>query len=203
MGKTGAVGAASKRAARKASSSAPAAKSGETFTGHDRLTRRQVEAVRAYQEESQHHDINMYLRRQALARPEVLETIRHIDASIARSKIEMPTVLYRGFPIAGRPSPEMLVGTSINDPAFYSTSTNRTIAEGFAGSLDQGVVLKIKVPAGQAALNVGKVATGSDFGEKGPTPEFEVLLPRGTKIRITAAKRIKSGRIVAQAEIVP
>lgn len=197
MGKSSKVGAASRSAGARASS-------GAEFTGHESLSPQQFRAVRAYQEEGYHHSLNEFLRGQRTeVRAEVRATVAHLDSAIAGSRINRPMTLYRGFTMEGRPpSASDLVGMKVTDPAYYSTSTRREIAEGFSGSLGQGVVMRIKVPAGTKGLAVHKVRTGSEFSEGGATPEFEVLLPRGSSFRITSARMTRRGKIVATAEIV-
>jgi hypothetical protein len=203
----GSAGGGAATAARKASGGAKAkaaAAAGETFTGHERVAGRQFEAVRRYQEEGSHHDINATLRQQKAAMMHDLhrEDVAHLDAAIDASRINRDTTVYRGFMMEHRPpSPSDLVGMAPVDPAFYSTSTSRVVSEGFAG-FGKGILMRIKVPAGTKGLNVGKIDTGSSFSDKGATPEHEVLMARNTKVRITSVRATKKGLWVANAEIV-
>lgn len=74
------------------------------------------------------------------------------------------------------------VGSEIEMKPFSSTSIIPFVATTF--SYDSGTIMKIKVPAGTKALGLDKIS-----GIKG---EYEVLLNRGTKIRVTGEQILET-----------
>lgn len=92
-------------------------------------------------------------------------------------------VVYRGL----RPTKEMkanlVPGGMISDKGFMSTTTDREVAKNFGN-----VVMTIRVPKGHKALRMTDlVDTPSAKREK------EMLLPRGTKLKITHVREEKTG----------
>ncbi len=111
-------------------------------------------------------------------------SIQHIDAAIEKSTIPQGKILYRGMT---REAAKKLfgshvnVGAEISDPAYASTSTNRSIAGMRAIG---GVMLRIET---------GPSAKGLDMSTISRNPaEKEVLLPRDAKLKITGITAPKS-----------
>lgn len=168
----------------------------EPFSGHEGLGPHQIEAVKAYQG-FEYRSINDFLRGE---RPSILpDTAKHIpvlDWVTNQATINRDMTLYRGFK-TGLTDPMDYVGKTISDNSFASTSMSREKAEGF-GSL----VIEFRAPKGTKGLAVHKVDTGSVYNEPGPGNEQEVLLPRGSKLKILSVKKDPmSGKYHAQAEL--
>lgn len=104
------------------------------------------------------------------------ETVKQIDAAMAKSKIPEDVLVYRGV-VGDMPR----LGQKVRDPAYQSTSLDEKVAEGFAGA--NGYKLEIEVPAGQHAVYVSGVMGGA---------EAEILLPRGTTLQVVKI----TGRVV-------
>jgi len=68
--------------------------------------------------------------------------------------------------------------SDLEDASFVATSMSARVAAKFAGSSRQSVVLKIRVPKGTKVLPIASSQMISQAGEE------EVLLPRGTHIRL-------------------
>lgn len=128
-----------------------------------------------------------------------------MDTAIRRSKLSQDTILYRGT------SPEALgiqkdirkmntsevknlVGKTLVDAAYTSTTKNKKVAQNFSGRGEHSGKVSIVIAAkkGRSALNVG---SNSNFGDK----EQEVILPRNAKIKITKARR-ERGNLTIYAE---
>jgi hypothetical protein len=89
----------------------------------------------------------------------------------------------------------------MSDKAFGSWSTEHKVAESFAGSVEQPVIYRTTAQPGTKAQSDHQVPTGSQFGKGGNSPEHEVLLPRNTRYKVTAAKRLANGTILIDVEI--
>ena len=85
-----------------------------------------------------------------------------------------------------------LIGTSFIDKGIVSTSVDAAQARGF--TVNQPVVLAVRVPKGSQALYVDKMSTHP--GER------EVLLPSKTKFSVVAIERPKSGTLKNHAVII-
>jgi hypothetical protein len=196
-------GGAGTRARAKGETHAAPTAPGAPFSGHDKLTPQQLDAVRAYQEGG-NASLNEYYRGLKASPGYMGEHAGPLDKAIERSRIDHDVTLFRGWTQKGlAANPDALVGATIRDPAYFSTSTSKEVARKFHGSLD-GVFLRLKAPKGTRGLHVHDVATGhSKYGAGGSDPEHEVLLGRGTSYRITRARRARSGLLVLDAVLVP
>lgn len=85
------------------------------------------------------------------------------------------TTLYRGVEDALA----MGVGDEFHDRGFVSTSTRESVSQGFTG--DGGAMFRIVVPPGSQILPIESVGEDDDEGE--------VILPPGTKFRVTRVIR--------------
>jgi hypothetical protein len=110
---------------------------------------------------------------------------KHLDSAIAKSPLPPDTKLYRGISKDALKSliqgDEISIGQEFSDKGFLSTSTDPNVAHmnGFGG-----VVLSIETGEGQNGLDM------SAFNEN--KHEKEVLLPRGTKLKIIGIKAPKA-----------
>jgi hypothetical protein len=68
--------------------------------------------------------------------------------------------------------------SNLEDASFVATTVSARVAAKFTGSSKHAVVLKIRVPKGAKVL---PIKSSENFGSAG---EEEVLLPRGTRIRL-------------------
>lgn len=107
-----------------------------------------------------------------------------IDAAIGRSVFEKPRTLYRGMDAEDLPlSPDKMVGTSMIDRSYVSTSFDRDTALAFSFSAaSTPVLLDVNVAAGQHGAFLGELTQHSGEGE--------VLLARGSKFTFTAHRKI-------------
>ena len=89
-----------------------------------------------------------------------------------------------------------MVGMTLTDKAYTSTSKDGRVADNFTGdSPKSGAILQITVPSGTRYLDMDKVATpGHAFGG-----EKEILLGRGNSYNITKVSRNSNGVAVFHA----
>lgn len=122
------------------------------------------------------------------------QVITALDDQMSTSTLPDDTYVWRGVNVSPG---DLVVGATLRDPAFMSTSRDRKQAEHFAFSpLDASstgeqrpVMLNIKVPAGSHAIDIGG-------GEQ------EVLLDRDSELRVTnVITNPKTGVIIMNVEL--
>lgn len=120
------------------------------------------------------------------------ETVKRLDGILSRGKVPEDMIVFRGIS-----DPEVLgdlkgwQGKIFEDRAYVSTTLAPEIAERFADA----ALFRIRVPKGAKAGYIGAVFEEEDGGEQ------ELLLPRGTKIKINGYGE-KEGRVVIEAEVI-
>lgn len=118
--------------------------------------------------------------------------IDNLDAAISGSSFRSPVVGYRGVAdadfIPGWNQVDV-IGMEWTEWGYASISTERLIAEGFAG---RGVIMRVVTPTRQDALRL----SGREF-------ESELLLPRGSTFRVVADHGVdEQGRRIIDVEVV-
>lgn len=136
--------------------------------------------------------------------------IKMIDALFV--PIKKTALLYRGYKkaVLGRGNLGKLVGKTITDEGFMSTTADREMAlrfarEGASGSnrrADQQVIMEIVAEQGQPVLDVGRRMTAWDNAIHVDNHEREVLLPHGTRYRVESVHQDPQGRWIVRAVIV-
>lgn len=111
---------------------------------------------------------------------QVKKLVWHLDKAIAQGRLEVDLVLYRGIE-AG--ADEYEVGAILSDDGYMSTTLDQRLAQRYATGPngEPGLVFEIRAPAGTTAGFPDRLGV---FEE-----QLEVLLPRGTIIRVTAIQR--------------
>jgi hypothetical protein len=130
--------------------------------------------------------INGALRRDSPLKAEDQKVVDALDRVIQANPSQTDAVLYRAIAREADqpPLPEMKPGDTFSDKGFVSTSTNWTTGSDFQQSgKAEHRMLQIKVPKGTPALAVGKHI------KDGPT-ENEVILPRGSKFKVSEVKEV-------------
>ncbi|MDQ8757941.1 ADP-ribosyltransferase [Sphingosinicella sp. LHD-64] len=143
------------------------------------LTTEEKSAVTAYTS-SYYRAINACLRGDGGCDDKVKSTIEALDRAIAKSLLPAEQVVFRGVSdnyASYLRSSGLRTGSVVIDDAYVSTSRDPKKASFFAAIPPEGLIMKIHIPAGSLALDV---APYSDF-----PAEEEILLPRGTKLRVT------------------
>jgi hypothetical protein len=168
------------------------------FSGHEKLTPKEIESVGSYQGHV-FNPVNDFLRGKTTSiLSDYGEHIPRLDKIISKTKFTQDVTLYRGTsPIPGVNFAELQPGHTISDLGFHSTSTSASVAEKFIGISDYGnpsAFITIKASKGQKGLAVHKVDTGSQYGE-GPKNEHEVLLPRGSTFKVLKVGLRKDGNL--------
>jgi hypothetical protein len=195
-GAKGARAVAKSKSAGALASSGKSRKAAETFTGHKDLTPSELEAVKAYQGH-QYGPINDFLReRRADIIPEVQKHIPHLESATSKSTINKDIRLYRGIRLDFGVDVHGLVGSTITDKGFASTSLNRKVARNF-GEL----TIEFTAKAGTRGLAVHKANTNAFLMFGIPLKESEVLLPRGSSLKILSVGKRKGG-YHAKAELI-
>jgi hypothetical protein len=145
------------------------------------------------------------------------ETIDSLDSSLEENIINVPFDTFRGVSTRSlfgdlegeelEAAMKDLVGTTLSDGGFMSTSLSAHHAAGFAGRAKVGetakdrppVVMRIKVPSGSSGIFIGPGMT--------PLQEQEVILPRNTNLKVTGVTLVndvggKGPRYVLDVEVV-
>ncbi|WP_164738366.1 ADP-ribosyltransferase [Aquabacter cavernae] len=123
--------------------------------------------------------VNEAMRRGVEA-PLVAAQIPRLDEAIARASVPAPTRAWRGVDQASRYLDMRPGDVSEPDPAFWSATISREMAE---GSAPEGVLLEFVLPAGYPAAYINGVPF--PVGDAAlPDSEFEMLLPRGRRFRV-------------------
>jgi hypothetical protein len=160
----------------------------EATTGGETLTRAEISAVAEYQNES-YRNINRYLRGQELTgfgnkeklKQEIKENVKHIDSAFKKApRLSKDVEVLRGVNpsnVASILNSGNPVGKTFTEKSYVSTTTRRG---GYY--LDRNVVMEIKVPKGTKVLQP----------RGGNRREREVLLDRGTKMKVTGVRTEKN-----------
>ena len=118
--------------------------------------------------------------------------IKGLDSAIAKSESPEDVVVFRGATGVGfLGDPAKLVGKTIKEKGYTSTTLMEDVANGFAYSkVDQDDArFEIKVPKGSKMLSVDSLLGEDSLNQ------HEMVLPRGSKFKVTGAtpKSIKVG----------
>ena len=135
------------------------------------------------------------------------EAAKRIDKAMKRGGATPEDLtLFRGVnsghPISAIANKGLLrAGDEFTDWAYSSSSLSETVAQGFAGYGEGGVVMDLTVPKGTKGVWMGYRPGGSALS--GIASEKEFLLPRGTTIRIDSFDRTgHNGQIRIRATLV-
>jgi hypothetical protein len=177
-------------------------------SAHGKVTKREGEAVIAYQSEMYYEEINGGLREQAivgesdLLTPEVRDIVTRTDSAIAKSSFTEDVVVFRGINDEEGFISGLEPGETFSDPSYQSTSLNPLVAYGFSGAMGEAgaigtpVVLRVKIPAGKPALASDLASNRAVSKERidlspdeasiaGFSFAAEVTLPRNTAMTVT------------------
>jgi hypothetical protein len=134
---------------------------------------------------------------------QVLRAIDDIDAVMARHRLPEPVIAYRvagdgfldalGVDAADPAAIEGLIGRTLREDGYLSTSADRYTAAGARGDVE----MRIRVPEGYAAVDMADDAT-ADYPE-----EAELLLDRGARYVVHGARTDDTGVVHLDVEIVP
>jgi 2'-5' RNA ligase len=115
------------------------------------------------------------------------DAIKRVDSGINKGSVPQDTTVFRGFPssILGN-DPSKLVGKTITDKAYTSSSMSERIANQFSKDL----IAEIKIPKGSKGAFMDATLTKSDLQQLGRDPEHELVLPRNSKFRILGTKKV-------------
>lgn len=178
--------------------------SGGKHSASSELSKAEKNAVFVYTT-SKYTSINGKLRKGKALNASEKNTVANLDNAMKKSKLSKDTTLYRGTSPEGlginkniremsAADVKSLIGKTIKDSSYTSTSKNQKAADNFSGRGDYKGNVKIVITAkkGRKALDVGN---NSNFGDR----EQEVILPRGANIKITGARRML-GNLTVYAE---
>jgi len=114
---------------------------------------------------------------------------KHLDALLAESPaLGRSTVLWRGGHLPGN----VRVGATITDKGYLSTSARRAAAEDFVTPFSKQDVIRITTRKEQKGLWVQGIRNTMPPGQTNAriALEAEVLLPRGTRFKVTRIRRL-------------
>lgn len=155
---------------------------------HENLSSDEKRALAGYQN-FLYSDVNATLRGKAgdlspRTKQNVDYAIKHTDKAIGKGSVPSNVKVYRGFTdgnaILGG-DPQGLVGSTIQDKAFVSTSLNKSVAVDFARKGKSGMLMEIDVPAGTKAAYMQKLRPESI--------ERELLLGRNSRFQVTGVRK--------------
>lgn len=121
--------------------------------------------------------------------PEVRDLL---DSGIQKGEITKDTVVYRG--LKKEPKFANKIGFEFVDKGYTATSIQKIKAETF--KIEVGFLYRIHLRKGQKAGFIGESIMKGDWMN-----EYEVLLPRNTKFRVTNFSE-EFGRLIVDLEIV-
>lgn len=129
------------------------------------------------------------------------EASKHMDSAIQKSVVVEPTVVYRG--VEGPGAERYQVGAVVRDKSYVSTTRDIEIAADFAG-WGSGPIIRVTLQPGQRAIYVSPFVPRKYHGQAADfADEHEVLLPRGTALRVTRRSVDQDGATWLDAEVVP
>ncbi|SDC76008.1 putative T7SS-secreted protein [Streptomyces prasinopilosus] len=143
-----------------------------------------------------YREMNGFLRGDPeLGTPEVLNNIREVDRALAGNPLPEDVMVVRGSGVNHIDFDDVddLVGRTVTDPAYTSTSLGNHPVPSFEG---KEAVLRLRVPEGTHAAWVERV---SDFG----VIERELLLGRGMRYKVTRAFADDTGQLQIYGEVLP
>jgi hypothetical protein len=160
------------------------------------LTRHERTAIDRYSSHA-YRKVNKLLRGDSedltsRAKRDYRRVTARMDAAIEKGEIPENIVVWRGMSAKRLPG-DLAEGTILSDKAFSSTSLSRTVAED--SDFAKGAVLKIRVPKGTHAASAQVAA---DFGR-----EFELILPRNGRIKVTSVTSDADGRRLIEGDWLP
>lgn len=107
--------------------------------------------------------------------------IDDLDATIAQSVLSEDTQVYRAVHSADDVlGAELAPGSLVEDKGYMSTTTSSSFAGNHLGA-EGGAIMRVRVPAGRSGLAVDHFEVGG---------ESEVLLPRGTTLRVVTDQQL-------------
>lgn len=122
------------------------------------------------------------------------QDVAGLEKAFTGSELTQDVIVVRGVKkgatVFGDAWESDMSGVEWTEHGFVSTSANPTVAKNFSG-LAGSALLNITVPAGTRAIAL------SDFDD-----EAELLLERGTKMRVTADRGVVDGRRQLDVEVV-
>ena len=140
------------------------------------ITKVEMESLLMYQG-TYYREINDHFRFDKAITPGALKASQRVDNIIARSATNGRIPVYRGIGL----NDELKVGQILEESAYMSTSSSRTIATEFAlvSSKTHKYVLELEIPNGYHSVYMDKV-----LGERSQYDEAEYLLGRGRRVII-------------------
>lgn len=122
-----------------------------------------------------------------------------LDAAINKGSLKENTILYRGigkqFLGMDFSNPKSVVGKSFTDKGYSSTSSSKQVATTYS----RGVVMRIKARKGTRGVYVDGASQSRkelrQFAREGDGGNYEVLLKRNTKFKVTGYHK-KNGQII-------
>jgi len=166
----------------------PSAPASTPAVGHEPLSKAELQAAKQYQNSS--YNLNTHLRNGTIGQSVDHQTqAAHLDAAMKKSPLPSDMELYRGIPgeVATKIA-EQGVGAVFQDKGFVSTSKSKAKAKGFGNS-----TVTIQTKKGQLGLDMNQ-----RIGPTGLSSEQEILLPRGTKFRVTKVEKRTKGEYYAK-----
>lgn len=129
-----------------------------------------------------HETINANIRRRRPLEDRHLRTVREMDRAFESDAAVLDRDVYVSRGVGAGLVDRLDVGATFEDAAFVSTSLDMGAATAFADKSARGAVLSILVPRGQRAIYTAPVSN--------LPVEREVVLPRGTQIRVLGSETI-------------
>jgi hypothetical protein len=152
-----------------------------------------------------YREINGNLRHGSWASPAAQKAIAGLDSALqATPPLDKPVITQRGIRFYRDVLGDVKVGDTIHDKGFMSTSVDRNHAYYYAtkrGHANQAALMNITIPPGVRALSILPPAPPNLPPKYGT--EHEVLLPRGTSLRVDRIVRNAQGVTFIDATVVP
>ncbi len=126
------------------------------------------------------------------------EKCKLLDEALSKTKLPEDVITYRGIKAKAverlLESGGAVAGNVITNKIFMSSSLDKSVAETFAGKVEQDIVgnkktlIELRLPKGTHAAYVGKISDLPD--------EYEVIIKPGVKFKVLGMKESEKERIV-------
>lgn len=151
-----------------------------------------------------YREINGSLRKGSYASPAAKQAVAGLDSAFqATPPLDKPIVVHRGVRYYREVLGDLTVGETIHDQGFMSTSVDRNQAYYYTtkrGNISKAAFFNITIPPGARALSILPPSPPNLPPKYGT--EHEVLLPRGSSLRIDRIVRNDQGVSFVDATVV-
>lgn len=148
------------------------------------------------------------LKRARTVEMDAARAVRGVDKALETAPpLERPTTVYRGMGMRDEMWDTLRPGAILHDKGYVSTSIDRAKGDEFArnGAFGgkHGVQISITVPKGTRAAYMEHMYTRGERSSEHKMGEYELLLPRDRRFRVTKSEIDAGGQRRLEMEMLP